>query len=1171
MRNSHHSNNDDPVVSHDGQNGANDNGSANVSSNGSSGSTDPARLAVISALAAFSEQSGGPPPSAGIVYDRPREHSDPSSVAASGLPMPVGTGGGDAGGYRNPSSVSRSDSGSHAARNPSFHALAQDSEKPQFSGKEEDYSHQAADRRSADNSLFSSSAGTDPTNRKHPDSESDQHDSDSVGGSGSDSGHSERDDDEERERGSSPATKEPRQPVPRGKPEAMAVALAQARVNAEQKELEEDEDDDDDDEEEAIAEPVEEGGVLASLPRPPLPPLVTTSKASKKKSSSSKMTSRSELLLSETPPAITRGEYENLQSLMVQFCRVPLLAEFSRPVALLHPEVSSTDSRELKSCFQEKKNRSSFHYSQLVAGYSKIVTHPVDLGLVCRGIRRRKYKNTRDVRLDMWRVFANCVKFHSHPNNKEAVPSFVSIALHLRDYFNNLWQEYMLPSDLPTHTPEPTKIAFQRRDTERRKRVENCGVLIMSPAFAKKTAANLEDFINGGGCVDKLDKVPVFGPEARTHDDDVDIVATNLAEFKNKLMNLDENNDDCSMEAFFRNLKGCIPDDVFESDPAIRNRISQRLGRFAGKIAVPLYEANARGVTQSSIWGNIATAIWARESSKKPYWPALCLGILPPEDQREEWHDTVTERNEARLPERLRSQLMTAKIRCEQAQKRQSLSYFLVEFLGTHEFIWVRETDIVENFDPNNDPNKKSPLGSKKKRTSRSGIASVVNSKTYTTALEECTWATEEFEAVLAEVFEVKTEGDEDDDEEEMNYSYSLLAQSDDEADEEDNRGFEYDDSKMSSSDVDEANWLLTHDGKLDTSAAGRKNAKRRAQALKKRVEKEKKDAATAAMSTTHSKKKSKVDSKSLKKKKDNGTKKEVNKTRDLEDKKELRELEKRRKKRQREREKTLRGDVRKQKRKRTSSYDSDEDERGLVRDKRSRATAIVKAYVSRMSENEAYKSLGLGGVMTIPAAMVDSTGLLGMALAFRAASGELAMPDCTDEYEAKLKPWTAIDTDTPRTSSERMDRLEEKIRLIQKQIASSRRNTEYRRELTVVSQKQSRLVAQQIDADDEAARLNHFRKKKKAPSRDDTLKGNVKKQIGVATVLLEKEKENRVIPQGDCEETTSMVVNQNDSEELVGGVRDDEIPDAKSSRTENVPVVKPSNAMDVQTIDPMP
>ena len=36
---------------------------------------------------------------------------------------------------------------------------------------------------------------------------------------------------------------------------------------------------------------------------------------------------------------ITAAEYENLKSLMIQFCRVPLLAEFSRPVSLLHPEV----------------------------------------------------------------------------------------------------------------------------------------------------------------------------------------------------------------------------------------------------------------------------------------------------------------------------------------------------------------------------------------------------------------------------------------------------------------------------------------------------------------------------------------------------------------------------------------------------------------------------------------------------------------------------------------------------------------------------------------------------------------------------------------------------------------------------------------------------------------
>lgn len=39
-------------------------------------------------------------------------------------------------------------------------------------------------------------------------------------------------------------------------------------------------------------------------------------------------------------PPITESHYQNLDALMNEFCKVPLLAEFSRPVALLHPEVS---------------------------------------------------------------------------------------------------------------------------------------------------------------------------------------------------------------------------------------------------------------------------------------------------------------------------------------------------------------------------------------------------------------------------------------------------------------------------------------------------------------------------------------------------------------------------------------------------------------------------------------------------------------------------------------------------------------------------------------------------------------------------------------------------------------------------------------------------------------
>ena len=119
----------------------------------------------------------------------------------------------------------------------------------------------------------------------------------------------------------------------------------------------------------------------------------------------------------------------------------------------------------------------------MTALYSKIITHPVDLGHVCRGIRRRQYANCRDVRLDVWRVFANCVKYNAHPTNKEAVPSFFSIALHLRDYFNNLWQEYLLPSDPPKKPVvlnnamedvaiyEVSKAAFAKRNEARQKRL----------------------------------------------------------------------------------------------------------------------------------------------------------------------------------------------------------------------------------------------------------------------------------------------------------------------------------------------------------------------------------------------------------------------------------------------------------------------------------------------------------------------------------------------------------------------------------------------------------------------------------------------------------------------------------------------------------------------------
>ena len=44
-------------------------------------------------------------------------------------------------------------------------------------------------------------------------------------------------------------------------------------------------------------------------------------------------------------PAITDAQYENVEALLSVFCKVPFLAEFSRPVALLHPEVRLSSTR----------------------------------------------------------------------------------------------------------------------------------------------------------------------------------------------------------------------------------------------------------------------------------------------------------------------------------------------------------------------------------------------------------------------------------------------------------------------------------------------------------------------------------------------------------------------------------------------------------------------------------------------------------------------------------------------------------------------------------------------------------------------------------------------------------------------------------------------------------
>jgi hypothetical protein len=134
--------------------------------------------------------------------------------------------------------------------------------------------------------------------------------------------------------------------VPRGKPEAMRTAIAVARIRKEMEEAEE---------AVATAVPVADDAVVevqaqaevAVAAATPLeetpkkkPPKKKKSTPSRDRNSKKKQLTPSGPTLDDPVSPITEVEYENVMALMEQFCKVPLLSEFSRPVAQLHPEVS---------------------------------------------------------------------------------------------------------------------------------------------------------------------------------------------------------------------------------------------------------------------------------------------------------------------------------------------------------------------------------------------------------------------------------------------------------------------------------------------------------------------------------------------------------------------------------------------------------------------------------------------------------------------------------------------------------------------------------------------------------------------------------------------------------------------------------------------------------------
>ena len=770
-------------------------------------------------------------------------------------------------------------------------------------------------------------------------------------------------------------------------------------------------------------------------------------------------------------PPITDSEYANLDALMTQFCKVPLLAEFSRPVSLLHPE--------------------------LVPVYSKVVKEPIDLGTVCRAIRRRRYRDTRQVCIDMWRIFANCVKYHTHPVTREgAIPSFVSIANHLREYFNSLWMEYMIPSEvadsngynknmtkgvkLAMQTVESTRIAI------RKERVNALAATVLSAKCIRGTSTAIEKFIDLGGKVDALDAKSIIDDEEDR--DVVQAVFSALSTLSSKLNEISQGQLEFTAEALNTELKRCYAITVLEGNSALEKAFESRMNRMLGKILVPVFEVSCRGVNQSSVWGCMAAAIWARDRSKRPYWPSLVLGILAPDDQKEDWHKMLTDRNEARFPEKLRQDLQAGKKKAEQALRRQAtggaerMSFFLVEFLGTHEFIWVREADIIESFDPDEDPNHQVETSSKRKKSSRNQTPQ--NARMLQSAIEEGKWAMEEFEMQLNDPCgDQLPEDEEEEEEQEENYSYAMLCETDDEADEADGGTEDADDDVTvlgsptgKLTDLEEVNELLSTDGMLDYSSEGRKSAKRRSAALKKQQADAKREA-NKKETNGSSKKKSQASTKAKNSK--NGAERQKRLV-DLEERRELKELEKRRKKRERERERIIREGERNAKKMKSEEGNSI-IKRGRklgIADKRGRATDIVRGYLKRMTETDNLRGLALGGVMTIPAASVDSSGLLAMTLAFRAAAGEIEMPH-TNDNPSIIKPWDKIDVDEPIKSKERCENLKTQIELLETAITQLDEDNTRRKVLMDTAIEQQEANAINIAHAEKEARQNDMPKRK--------------------------------------------------------------------------------------------
>ncbi|GKY95487.1 hypothetical protein MPSEU_000510300 [Mayamaea pseudoterrestris] len=360
----------------------------------------------------------------------------------------------------------------------------------------------------------------------------------------------------------------------------------------------------------------------------------------------------------ENSHAMTGSDYENLNEMMAQFFRHPLVDEYAcKPFGERHPELADI--------------------------HDDVVADPIDMDLVLQRIEDRDYASSGHALDQICKVFDQALKVYNQPQVQE-VQRHVSIMHHLKDYVMLLWQEFMLPSDRPFSSDDDQECAlFEKRASSRRARFEHrCGVPLLKAILAH-IHYKLGQYLSSGGVLDGLDA------EHLSKFDKADILEGKLKELSFKLTIMTQQEVEpigYTITTFYDDLKECAP-----ATSRHFEKIMNRLDRFFWKIATPFYEACTRGSRFSSISAEVATIMWACDKlNTKPFYPSLCLGLIAGSNMHEDWHAAVTARNERKLPFENMRRLKSVRLKCERAAEKDPDSCFcLVEYLGTHQFGWL--------------------------------------------------------------------------------------------------------------------------------------------------------------------------------------------------------------------------------------------------------------------------------------------------------------------------------------------------------------------------------------------------------------------------------------------------------------------------------------------------